>query len=99
MSSFGYLKGLPVDFIKIDGVFVRDITRDPIDLAIVDTINRLGHVMGIKTIAEFVENDATRVQLHDLGVDFVQGFGIHVPESLTHAHPQYPAATARRAGT
>jgi len=101
MSSFGYLKGLPVDFIKIDGVFVRDIVNDPIDHAIVDTINRLGHVMGIKTIAEFVENDATRAQLQALGVDFVQGYGIHVPESLAHIYPgaSVTPGKARRAGT
>ncbi len=82
MSSFGYLKNLPVDFLKIDGMFVRDITRDRMSLAMVTSINDIGHVMGKRTIAEFVENDETLQQLKLLGVDFAQGYGIAKPEPL-----------------
>ena len=82
MSSFAYLKNLPVDKIKIDGVFVRDMLRDEIDLAMVDAINRIGHVMGLQTVAEFVEQDAILEKLQTLGVDFAQGYALHRPEPL-----------------
>ncbi|MDQ3056491.1 MAG: EAL domain-containing protein [Pseudomonadota bacterium] len=82
MSSFAYLKTLQVDFLKIDGGFVRDMVDDEIDAAMVDAINRIGHVMGIKTIAEFVENDEILQRLRDIGVDYAQGFGIHAPAPL-----------------
>ena len=82
MSSFAYLKSLPVDKIKIDGIFVRDIVTDKIDCAMVEAINRIGHEMGIETVAEFVENDAILQKLKHIGVDFAQGFGIHVPAAL-----------------
>jgi len=79
LSSFGYLKNMPVDYVKIDGDFIRDILKDPIDLAMVRSINDIGHLMGKKTIAEFVENDAIKEQLQQLGVDFAQGYGIAKP--------------------
>jgi len=82
LSSFGYLKNLPVDYVKIDGTFVRDIVNDPIDLAMVRSINDIGHLMGKKTIAEFVENDAIKQQLQQLGVDYAQGYGIGKPFPL-----------------
>lgn len=82
MSSFAYLKTLPVDKIKIDGLFVRDILADKIDCAMVEAINRIGHIMGIQTVAEFVENDAISDRLKQIGVDFAQGYGIHMPEPL-----------------
>jgi len=82
LSSFGYLKNLPVDYVKIDGSFVRNIINDPIDLAMVRSINDIGHLMGKKTIAEFVENDAIKQQLQQLGVDYVQGYGIGKPYPL-----------------
>lgn len=82
MSSFAYLKNLPVDYLKIDGHFVKDIVDDKIDYAMVDAINRIGQVMGIKTIAEFVENEAILQCLQDIGVNYVQGYGIAKPCSL-----------------
>ena len=80
MSSFAYLKHLPVDFLKIDGSFVRDIATDPIDRAMVASINEIGHLMGLRTIAEFVENDAILHVLRDIGVDYAQGYGLAQPE-------------------
>jgi diguanylate cyclase (GGDEF)-like protein len=82
MSSFAYLKTLPVDFLKIDGNFVRDMTEDPIDRAMVSAINQVGHVMGIRTIAEFVENSGILGALRGIGVDYAQGMGIASPEPL-----------------
>ena len=82
MSSFAYLKNLPVDSIKVDGAFVRDMLTDPVDSAMVEAIIRIGHVMGLKTIAEYVESKAIMQRLSVLGVDYVQGFGMHRPEPL-----------------
>ncbi len=82
MSSFTYLKNLPVDFLKIDGAFVRDIVSDPIDRAFVETINRIGQVMGMETIAEFVESDEILRELMRIGVDYAQGYGIAKPVPL-----------------
>ncbi len=76
LSSFGYLKNLPVDYLKIDGSFVRDMVDDPIDFAMVESINQLGHVMGIRTIAEYVESEAIRSSLAKLGVDYAQGYAV-----------------------
>ena len=82
MSSFAYLKKLPVDFLKIEGMFVRDIAIDPVDFAMVKSINELGHAMGKRTIAEFVENQEILEKLREIGVDYVQGYGIARPEPL-----------------
>jgi diguanylate cyclase (GGDEF)-like protein/PAS domain S-box-containing protein len=79
MSSFAYLKHLPVDLLKIDGTFVKDMANDPIDAAMVEAINGIGHVMGKHTIAEFVENAAVLAELQRIGVDFAQGYGIAKP--------------------
>jgi len=79
LSSFRYLKLLPVDYLKIDGAFVKDMVDDPVDYAMVQAINTVGHVMVIKTIAEYVENDAILGKLRELGVDYAQGYGIHKP--------------------
>ncbi|MGH8744948.1 MAG: EAL domain-containing protein [Burkholderiales bacterium] len=73
MSSFGYLKHLPVDFIKIDGSFVTNVADDPVDRATVQAINDVGHVMGKRTIAEFVSGASGLETLRQIGVDFAQG--------------------------
>jgi diguanylate cyclase (GGDEF)-like protein/PAS domain S-box-containing protein len=82
LSSFAYLKNLPVDYLKIDGMFVKDIVDDPIDHAMVKSINEVGHVMGMKTIAEFVENDEIKGMLREIGVNYAQGYGIDKPRPL-----------------
>ena len=80
LSSFGYLKNLPVDYLKIDGMFVKDIVDDPINRAMVKSINEIGHVMGMKTIAEFVENDVIKGMLKEIGFDYAQGYAIGKPQ-------------------
>jgi EAL domain-containing protein (putative c-di-GMP-specific phosphodiesterase class I) len=80
MSSFTYLKTLPVDYLKIDGYFVKTMTTNAIDYAMVKSIHEIGHVMGLKTVAEFVENDDILQELFRLGVDYGQGYGIAKPE-------------------
>ncbi len=82
LSSFAYLKNLPVDNLKIDGMFVKDILDDKLDLAMVKSINDIGHVMGKVTIAEFVENDEIRQMLTEIGVDYGQGYGLGRPLPL-----------------
>ncbi len=82
LSSFAYLKNLPVEYLKIDGLFVKDILDDKVDLAMVKSINEVGHVMGKKTIAEFVENEQIFNLLKELGVDYAQGYGIGKPVPL-----------------
>jgi EAL domain-containing protein (putative c-di-GMP-specific phosphodiesterase class I) len=81
-SSLSSLKHLAVDYIKIDGGFVRDILTDPVDEAMVKTINDIGHSMGKIVVAEFIENEAIQSQLAELGIDFGQGFGIAKPYPL-----------------
>ena len=82
LSSFSYLKTIPVDYLKIDGGFVINMLEDHMDCAFVDVINQLGHVAGLKTIAEFVENDAVHNKLKEMGVDFAQGYALHQPEPI-----------------
>ncbi|MHB8472505.1 MAG: EAL domain-containing protein [Gammaproteobacteria bacterium] len=82
LSSFAYLKNLRVDYLKIDGGFVKDMVDDPIDCAMVEAINQIGHVMGIQTIAEFVESDAILSALGRLGVDYAQGYWVAAPRPL-----------------
>jgi diguanylate cyclase (GGDEF)-like protein/PAS domain S-box-containing protein len=81
-SSFGYLKNLPVDFLKIDGEFVRGVASDPINRSLVQAINQVGHVLGVRTIAESVEDEATLRELVALGVDYAQGYWISQPLPL-----------------
>src|SRR5262249_40040189 len=85
MSSFGYLRGLPVDFVKIDGHFVREMHLDPVDRAMVSAIHTVGHVMGLTTIAEWVEHEAAQDLLAAIGVDFVQGYAVSSPIRLSQA--------------
>jgi EAL domain-containing protein (putative c-di-GMP-specific phosphodiesterase class I) len=73
---------MQVDYLKIDGSFVRDMVDDPMDEAMVSSINQVGHVIGLKTIAEFVESDAVLVRLREMGVDFAQGYCIEQPKPL-----------------
>ncbi len=79
LSSFGYLKQLPLDFLKIDGLFVRDMLNDPVDLAMVRTINDVAKVLKLQTIAEWVEDEATLNSLKSIGIDYAQGFHISRP--------------------
>lgn len=80
LSSFSYLKTLPVDYLKVDGSFIRDMLDDPMNAAIVESINHVGHVAGLRTIAEFVEDQATVFRLKELGFDHAQGFALHIPQ-------------------
>lgn len=82
LSSFTYLKALPVDYLKIDGHFIKNITSDLVDKEFVDSIHKIAQVMGIKTIAEFVENDQILDILRNIGVDYAQGYGISKPTPL-----------------
>ncbi len=85
LSSFGYLKHFPVDFLKIDGSFVKEILHDPIDREMVRSINEIGHLTGKQTIAEFAENEEIINMLRSLGVDYAQGYGIASPQRITRA--------------
>jgi diguanylate cyclase (GGDEF)-like protein/PAS domain S-box-containing protein len=82
LSSFGYLKHFPVDFLKIDGSFVREILRDPIDREMVRSINEIGHLTGKRTVAEFAENAEIIQMLRSLGVDYAQGYGVAQPQRV-----------------
>jgi diguanylate cyclase (GGDEF)-like protein/PAS domain S-box-containing protein len=92
MSSFAYLKYLPVDFLKIAGVFIKDMNSDPMDFAIVDSINRIGHILGMRTIAESVEDGGTLARIKELGLDFAQGYFIAEPEALAEEPAQQQTA-------
>ena len=82
LSSFSYLQTLKVDYLKIDGRFVRNMVTDPINLAIVESANQIGHAMGMKTVAEFVENVDILKALNKIGVDYAQGYGIAKPQPI-----------------
>ncbi|HEX22571.1 MAG TPA: EAL domain-containing protein, partial [Chromatiales bacterium] len=82
LSSFSYLKNLPVDYLKIDGSFVKDMDRNPVDRAMVAAINEIGHLMGIQTVAEFVTRLDVLEALDEIGVDYAQGYFIATPEPL-----------------
>jgi diguanylate cyclase (GGDEF)-like protein/PAS domain S-box-containing protein len=85
LSSFGYLKHFPVDYLKIDGSFVKEILHDPIDREMVRSINEIGHLTGKQTIAEFAENQEIINMLQSLGVDYAQGYGVSQPTRVLKA--------------
>ena len=93
LSSFGYLKHFPVDFLKIDGSFVKEILHDPIDREMVRSINEIGHLTGKQTIAEFVETKELITMLRGMGVDYAQGYGVGEPRRIMD--PEFAARTAR----
>jgi diguanylate cyclase (GGDEF)-like protein/PAS domain S-box-containing protein len=82
LSSFAYLRALPVDYLKIDGVFIRGLAGNPINRALVKAINEVGHVMGMRTIAEYVEDEPTLAAVRELGVDFAQGYAVGALDQL-----------------
>jgi diguanylate cyclase (GGDEF)-like protein/PAS domain S-box-containing protein len=85
LSSFGYLKHFPVDYLKIDGSFVKEILHDPIDREMVRSINEIGHLTGKQTIAEFAENEEIITMLRGMGIDYAQGYGVSEPRRVTRA--------------
>ena len=85
LSSFGYLKHFPVDFLKIDGSFVKEMLHDPIDREMVRSINEIGHLTGKQTIAEFAENQDIITMLQSMGVDYAQGYGVSEPTRVLAA--------------
>ena len=88
LSSFNQLRHLKVDFLKIDGSFIHNIDRDPINRAMVESINTIGKKLGKRTVAEFVENERIRKILEEIDVDYAQGFGLHRPEPLSSIKAQ-----------
>ena len=101
-SSFGYLKALPVNYLKIDGQFIRDLITDPLDLAAVRCFIEVAKVVGIETVAEFIETEAVLTALREMGVDFAQGYLLHRPEPLANlinaANPHPPHTMRAAAG-
>ncbi|HVK51205.1 MAG TPA: EAL domain-containing protein, partial [Pseudoxanthomonas sp.] len=94
LSSFAYLKRLPVDILKIDGAFIRDLARGEVDLALVRSMSQMGQALGKVTIAEWVESDAVLAQLREVGIGHVQGYAVHVPcplDELMAAWESVPA--------
>jgi diguanylate cyclase (GGDEF)-like protein len=85
MSSFAYLKYLPVDVLKVAGTFITDMATDPMDYAIVDAVNRISHILGMETVAESVENAEALAKIIELGMDYAQGYFIAEPEAMVHA--------------
>ena len=90
MSSFSYLKSLPVDYVKIDGEFVKNILDEKVSLAMTEAITRVAGVMGIQTVAEYVENVEILEKLRKIGVGYAQGYGVSKPmllEDVTNVSP------------
>lgn len=94
MSSFAYLKYLPVDVLKIAGTFILDMATDPMDYAIVDAINRISHILGMQTVAESVEHAEALAKITELNIDYAQGYFIAEPEALVHAPSGRPVELA-----
>jgi EAL domain-containing protein (putative c-di-GMP-specific phosphodiesterase class I) len=91
-SSYSYLKSLDVDYLKIDGIFVKDLPNNATDIAIVKSMNEIAHSLNLKTIAEYVENDAILAILKEMGVDYAQGWGIQKPILLNDLKLEEPEA-------
>jgi len=89
LSSFKYLKQFPIDYLKIDGSFIQNITSDTIDNSMVRSINEIGHEMNLKTVAEWVENESTLTYLQKMGVDYVQGNYLGLPMPYQEAGKDY----------
>ncbi len=98
LSSFAYLKQLPVDFLKIDGAFVKDMEQDPIDAAMVRSISDIGRAMQLQTIAEFVESERVIDMLQEAGVDYAQGYGICRPMPIGELADFQPIQAQASAG-
>jgi diguanylate cyclase (GGDEF)-like protein/PAS domain S-box-containing protein len=94
MSSFVYLKYLPVDVLKIAGTFIIDLAVDPVDYAIVDAINRISHILGIQTVAEAVEDGETLAKIKALDINYAQGYFLAQPEAIVHATTGEPVELA-----
>lgn len=92
-SSMAHLKALPVDYLKIDGSFIRNMARDPIDRAMAETLNRVGHIMGLQTVGEHAETEEAVRALRQMGVDFAQGYGVQVPKAFPGDWPALRAGT------
>jgi len=99
MSSFGYLRSLPVDYLKIDGDFVKDMMADSVDYAVVEAIHHIGRVMGIQTVAESVESAEILGALVVVGVDFAQGFHLALPVPMLEMMRRPAVTGAREAAT
>jgi EAL domain-containing protein (putative c-di-GMP-specific phosphodiesterase class I) len=84
LSTNAYLKQLPVDFLKIDGMFLKDIDTNQSNFSMVKSINKIGHVIGIKTIAEFVESESIMKKLDEIGIDYAQGYYINERQLITN---------------
>ena len=83
LSSYSYLRELPVNYLKIDGSFVQDIGHNSVNHALVDSMNHIAHVLGLKTIAEWAEDDATIKQLESMRLDYAQGYATGRPMLIT----------------
>jgi EAL domain-containing protein (putative c-di-GMP-specific phosphodiesterase class I) len=82
VSSFSYLKTLPVDYLKVDGGFVKGVATDTVDFAMVEAVHHVGNIMGIKTVAEWVESQTILSKLQHIGIDYGQGYALGRPKLL-----------------